>query len=102
MSTLIIFPDQSVGEPETVNVKMSQFVPSTQVASPSGEPPPSAVPFHVTGELDGFNMPEEGADAFTKAKGAKRNVIKKSATNTLKKVDFLCVFIFVDDFAAIL
>src|SRR3982074_1243550 len=41
-------PDQSVGVPVTVTVKVSQFTPSTQVPSPLFVPP-AAVPTHEIG-----------------------------------------------------
>jgi hypothetical protein len=44
-------------------VKVSQLVPSTQVASPVAETPPAAVPFHEIGAEAGMIVPEAGLAA---------------------------------------
>jgi hypothetical protein len=46
--------------PDKVNVKVSQFTPSTQVLS-SVEPPPTAVPAQFTVGPAGLSVPELGA-----------------------------------------
>ena len=51
---------QSAGVPLTVNVKVSQFTPSTQELSPLAAPVPMAVPVQETGELAGPSDPDTG------------------------------------------
>jgi hypothetical protein len=48
--------------PDTVNVNVSQFTPSTQVPSPF-EAPPAAVVFQTTGCDDGVIVPDVGLAA---------------------------------------
>ncbi len=94
MFTLMIFPDQSAGEPGTVSVKVSQFVPSTQVASPFGDAPPGAVPFQFTEDpTDGLTEPEIGAAALTVVNENKNTEAKRSAISRLKNLEKFCSFI---------
>src|SRR5205814_6426806 len=62
IETLIFFPAQSDGAPDTVSVNVSQFTPSTQVLSPL-ETPPAAVAVQVTGCEVGVIVPEVGLAA---------------------------------------
>src|SRR5712691_2940659 len=68
-------PVQSVGVPDKVKVKVSQFTPSTHVLS-SNEPPPAAVPAQFTGGPAGLSVPELG--------GADRRPVVESANTTRK------------------
>ena len=68
-------PVQSVGVPDKVKVKVSQFTPSTHVLS-SKEPPPAAVPAQLTVGPAGLSVPELGA--------AERTLVVESA-NAIRK-----------------
>src|SRR5437879_11949523 len=63
-------PVQSVGVPDKVRVKVSQFTPSTHVLS-SSEPPPAAVPAQLTVGPPGLSVPALGV--------AERSPVAKSA-----------------------
>src|SRR5712692_6538020 len=68
-------PVQSVGVPDKVKVKVSQFTPSTHVLS-SSEPPPAAVPAQLTVGPPGLSVPALGV--------AERNPVVKRANTTRK------------------
>src|SRR5712691_12338615 len=68
-------PVQSVGVPDKVRVKVSQFTPSTHVLS-SSEPPPAAVPAQLTVGPPGLSVPALGV--------AERSLVAKSANTTRK------------------
>lgn len=84
-------PVQSVGAPERVRVKVSQFTPSTQVLS-SMEAPPAALPFQITAAPPGESVPEVGAAAgrafvgavFARAAGPRLFAAKVENTSRLK------------------
>src|SRR5947207_2852226 len=71
-------PDQLVGVPDNVSVKVSQFTPSTQVLS-SSDPPPAAVPTQLTAGPPELSVPEAGI-AECKRAGKSPNTIRKTPT----------------------
>lgn len=75
ITTRAFSPDQLLGVPDNVRVKVSQFTPSTQVLS-SSEPPPAAVPTQFTVGPVGLSVPELGV--------AERKLVVKNA-NTARK-----------------
>jgi len=68
-------PDQLLGVPDKVRVKVSQFTPSTQVLS-SSDPPPAAVPTQFTAGPVGLSVPELGV--------AERKLVVKNANSARK------------------
>ncbi len=59
ITTRALSPDQLLGVPDNVIVKVSQFTPSTHVLS-SSEPPPAAVPTQFNCGPPGLSVPEAG------------------------------------------
>src|SRR6266404_6131627 len=75
MTIRALSPVQSVGVPDNVKMKVSQFTPSTHVLS-SRELPPVAVPAQFTTGPAGLRVPELGE--------AERKLVVESANTTRK------------------
>jgi hypothetical protein len=89
---LTSFPVQSAGAPETVSVNVSQFVPSMQVVSPSGDTPPGAVPSQVTDEPTvGLMVPDAGLAARTLDNEAKSTAARMKAASLFKEKKKCCL-----------
>src|SRR5437868_15434343 len=69
-------PDQLVGVPDKVRMKVSQFTPSTQVLS-SSEPPPAAVPTQLRAGPPELSVPELGIAECKRA---------VNSPNTIRKI----------------
>src|SRR5882762_4001119 len=76
MTIRALSPDQLLGEPDNVRLKVSQFTPSTQVLS-SSEPPPTALPTQFNCGPAGLRVPELGVAEC-------KRVVKHA--NTIRKI----------------
>jgi len=79
MTMRALSPDQLLGVPDKVRVKVSQFTPSTQVLS-SSDPPPAAVPAQFTAGPPGLSVAELGIAECKRAVNSPNTIRKTPVT----------------------